>query len=269
MFLISLFTFSDFFVFWTVIEFSSLVFMGLAFRIFRRGYSQLIRYFLIQALASLIIITSYIYNSSFFFTFGLILKLSMFPFNFWFINLIVRFSNFILWLTISLHKIPAILIIYNFRINLDLNLFFLTIILSVFSRGVLIISTLNLRYLLVIASIGNNAWFILSQYIRIIFFLLFLTFYSFSSYSKEIIFYSNNKHIIRLLVLRISGLPPFPLFYFKLYSVFILILLHFNVTYFSIFLFLSSFILIGYVHYLFKYYINFYNSSSNLILVKN
>lgn len=277
-FLCSLFTFSDFFVYWTVIEFSSLVFIGLAFSVFRSGYSQLISYFLIQALASLIIIISYIYNSSFFFTFALIMKLSMFPFIFWFINIIVRFSNFILWLTIRLHKIPAVLIVYNFGIFLNINLFFVVLILSVFFRGVLIIITLNLRFLLILASIGNNAWFILTQYVRIIFFLLFVAFYSFllfvafyfiSFCSKESVVVSNNKNIISLFILSISGLPPFPLFYFKLYTIFMIISLNFDLRYFSIFLFMSSFILMGYVHYLFKYYVIYYNSYSNFILANN
>jgi hypothetical protein len=276
MFLISLFTFSDFFVFWTVIEFSSLVFIGLSFRIFRSGYSQLISYFLIQALASLILITSYIYSSSFFFTLALIIKLSIFPFIFWFINIIVRFSNFILWLTIRLHKIPAVLIVYNFTIFLNLNLLFISLILSVFFSGVLIISTLNLRFLLILASVGNNAWFILSQYLRIIFLLLFITFYSLllfitfyslSSYSKEISSNVQSKNIISLLILRMSGLPPFPLFYFKLYIIYSLIMLSFNLTYFSLFLLLSSFILIGYVHYLFKYYTRYFNNISNIVLI--
>lgn len=254
-------------------EFSSLVFMGLAFRIFRRGYSQLISYFLIQALASLIILVSYIYNSSFFFTFGLIIKLSIFPFHFWFINLILRFSNFILWLTISLHKIPAVLIVYNFRIYLNLNLFILTLIISVFLRGVMIMRANNLRYLLVLASVGNNGWFILAQYVRLSFFLLFVTFYTFllfvtfytfSFYSKEVFLYSHLKHLLSLLVLRISGLPPFPLFFFKLYLIFSLISLNFDFSYFSLFLFLSSFMLIGYIRYLFGYYLNSYSNLSNL-----
>lgn len=276
-FLVSLFTFNDFFIYWTVIEFISIIFIGLAFSVYSRNYSQLISYFLIQALASLVILIRYTY-SSLFFTVGLVIKLSIFPFIFWFINLIVRFSNFILWLAISLHKTPAVLIIYSFRTNLDLNLFFLILILSVFFRGILIIRTLNFRYLLILASMGNNSWFILSQYVSIIFFLLFMAFYSLllfmafyslSFHSKEILSFFNVKFLFRFLILRMSGLPPFPLFYFKLYSIFMLFILNFNIVYLFIFMFLSSFMLIGYINYLFKYFSHAYNTLSNLILFKN
>lgn len=251
--------------------------MGLAFRIFIVGYSQLIRYFLIQALASLIILTSFIYNSNIFLTVGLIIKLSMFPFHFWFINLIIRFSNFILWLSISLHKIPAVLIVYNFNILLDTNLFIFVLILSVLSSGVIIISTINLRYLLILSSIGNNVWFILSQYVSISFFLifsiiysilLFIQFYYLSFFSKEIVLNFSIKNLIALLVLSVSGLPPFPIFYIKLYIIFELIILNFNLTYFILLFFLSSFIIIGYIRYLFSYYTNYYNSSTIIVINK-
>jgi len=87
-----------------------------------RSYAQLMIYFLIQTIASFIILVFYLYDLSILITLAFVLKLSIFPFFIWYINVIYRLPNFIFWLASTLHKIPPILIIKMFSLNLNYGL---------------------------------------------------------------------------------------------------------------------------------------------------
>lgn len=172
----------------------------------------------------------------------------------------------------SFHKIPGILLVFYFSLNLTTYLLIFSLLISSLLRGVFIISTNRLRCLFIFASVGNNSWFILSQYVGIIFFYSFLLVYSvflffsfnlLSAQRTESFKFKGTKNILRVLILCMSGLPPFPLFFLKLSLIFSLLNSFFILSFSSLFLFFSSFMLIGYIHFLFKYFVNIF---SNLVL---
>lgn len=277
LFIFSLFNITNFYYYWSVIELIILLFIGLSYTLFTRSYSQLMLYFLIQTLSSFILLVFYIYNMPIFITLAFLVKLSIFPFFMWYINLIYKFPNFIFWLARTLHKIPPILIIKLFSLKLDTNIMWLSILLTVLLRGVIILSVIDLRILLVLSSIGNNSWFLLSQIVNIFVFITFITIYSarlfflltsFKGLSKPIAHtsLSSNPYKLSLWVLSLSGIPPFPVFFGK-----ILIILSLLVTtelnfFFMLFLVMNSFMVIGYLQSIIKYFIYVYSSSVHYLL---
>ena len=278
-FLLSLFTISNFYYFWVSIEFIMLLFIGIAYTLFTNGFSQLISYFLIQTLSSFILILSYSYSHSDFITLAILLKLSIFPFVFWYTNVMYRFPNFLLWLARTLHKVPVLLIIKSFSLRINYSLVWTSLIFTVLFRALIMLFIQDFRMLLILSSIGNNSWFILSQLCSNFIFLSFILFYSInflilvsifnslsSISSSHHLFFDSKIHFLALSVISLSGLPPFPLFFLKI-AVIYSIISTFGLTYlFTIFLVLNSLIVGAYIQSLIKYYINVYSSHLNYLL---
>lgn len=122
LFLFSLLSLNSFYYFWVVIEILMLLIIGLAYTVILRSYSQLIIYFLLQSVSSFVLLVSYIYRLSFLVTVAFILKLSIFPFSFWYVNLIYRLPNFLLFLTSTFHKLPPMLLLKLFVLPISYEL---------------------------------------------------------------------------------------------------------------------------------------------------
>ena len=256
--LLSLFSVSDFYVFWLVIEIMMLFFMGFCFSTFSLGFSSLIVYFLLQTISSLSLFVFYSFSLSLFFTFFLLLKLSMFPFYFWFLSVVYFFSNFAMFLSSSLHKLPSFLVIFLFFEAVSIPVLVLASLASlVFSFGFML-STSDFRFLLLSSSVGNNGWFFLSAlcsmelfifYFLLYSFFLFLVISSFGATSLSLASHSGASLgvFIGFLVL-LSGFPPLPLFFVKLFVVYYS---SFFVATHYIFLFMafSSLLLAGYFRF--------------------
>lgn len=277
LFLLSLFTIGRFYYFWVVIEILMLLFIGLSYTLFVSSYSQLILYFLIQALSSFILLISYVYCSSVFITISFLLKLSMFPFFMWYLNVAYRFPNFILWVASTLHKLPPMLMIKSFSLPIFGDLLWISILFTLFVRGVIMLSVLDFRIVLVLSSIGNNSWFILSQIARSLVFLrfvflyslsLFMVLYQFDSLSKPVSQSSlfSGPYSLSFWLLSLSGMPPFPMFYMKVLVIFTLLTSFGLNYYFFLFLFFNSLLLIGYVQSFMKYFVYCYSSHLNYVI---
>lgn len=277
LFLFSLFTISNFYYYWLIMEIIILLFIGLSYTLFISSYSQLMVYFLIQAISSFLILVFYIYSIPVFITFAILMKLSMFPFFMWYINVIYRFPNFIFWVARTVHKIPVMVIIKSFCVSIDMSVLWVSIILTTLIRGIIILSVLDFRIVLVLSSVGNNSWFILSQITNTFVFLAFILIYSFSLFyilsrfknmskpSSVSSFYSSS-YTVRFWVLSLSGMPPFPVFYVKiLIIVRLLITIEINFLFF-IFLVSNSLIVIGYLQSIIKYFIYSYSSNAYYLL---
>jgi len=155
--LFSLFSISDFYVFWVVIELAMLFFIGFCYRTFTLGFSSLMLYFLIQTVASFSLFVFYLFDCSSLFVFSLFLKLSMFPFSSWFLSVVYRFTNVSLFLSSRFHKIPPFLILSFFLPSDSLSLLFLSSIFTLFFSGAVILSSVDFRLLLLASSVGNNS----------------------------------------------------------------------------------------------------------------
>lgn len=256
-----------------------LLFMGVIFTIFMNSYSQLITYFLVQTLASFLILISLILNMDDIFTIALFLKLSIFPFISWYINVLYRFPNFPFFLAGTLHKLPVILILYQFNLHLSHTFFWLCILLTTLCSGLIMLRVVDLRLMLILSSIGNNSWFLVASISGFYIFLLFLFIYSLNLFLILFMLgyftklqvvgfglhsYSNYNPVI--LLTSISGLPPFPLFFIKIIVIYSLRLRGLFSNLFVVFLLCSSFMIMGYVQSTLKFLVYFYSHSLNLFL---
>ena len=255
-FLLSVF---DFYLFWFLMELCMLLFMGLRYRVFSTGFSSLIVYFLVQTLASFSILVCYTFSYFRFFLFFVLLKLSMFPFHSWFLSVVYSFPSLPLFLVSSFHKLPSFLLVALFSCSRVTNALFLSCFISLVLSGRFMLSTADLRFLLLSSSIGNNSWFVLSCLHSSLLLVAFLCVYSFFLYLvlgflgslsslKATVKGPASLMIFTTYVMALSGLPPFPVFWFKLALVFLCSSL---LSSFFMFLFLLAAMLVlrGYVKF--------------------
>lgn len=254
--LLCLVSLQDFFSIWILIELLMLVFLGISYTVLSSRFSCVMQYFLIQTLASFSIFVFYFLSFPSFYTLSFILKLAMFPCYSWFISVINRFPNSLFLLARTLHKLPPFFLILITLPFLSLDLLILSSVLSLLVAGLVILVVSDIRLLLVVSSIGNNSWLLLSMLQGIHLFSLFFILYSFSLCLVIRFFRSSSlilqapSSLVSLSLLSLSGFPPFPLFFVKAY----LISLSFSSSYFLLlFLLFAALVLVGYIRSLFHF----------------
>nr|UJI65674.1 NADH dehydrogenase subunit 2 [Basilia ansifera] len=188
------------------------------------------KYFLIQALSSMILLFSSLlmmlmYNDMFsiLMMFSLLLKLGMIPFHFWFPSVMEGLSWMNVFILMTWQKLtPLILISYIF--NMDILMIF--IILSSMISSFMAMNQTSLRKFLAFSSINHLTWMISSLLINNI--MMFFYFISYVFMSLPIIFYFKmfnisfinqlystfffNKYLKLLIIimfLSYGSLPPF------------------------------------------------------------
>ena len=259
--LFSLLSCDDFLTFWLLMEFLTLVLIGTIFSIFNNSFSYLMSYLFLQSVSSFSILVFYVCSiNSLLFCF-LLLKLSMFPFHFWYINIVYRFPPLPLFFVSTFHKVPSFAIISFFSIPISSFIYF-SVPLTILVSSLVIISTSDFRLLLVSSSVGNNSWFLLSLLCSFDFFIIYILVYSinfylvlsslspFSSLSYSHSFNVFKTNLLISYILSLSGMPPFPLFFFKAFVVYTL-LAFFPICVFSS-LFFTFIIVSSYVISMFK-----------------
>lgn len=222
-------TLRNFYIFWLYIEISILLFMGLSYTIFVHSYTQLMLYFLIQTLASFGILVFYTLNTRYLLYFALFLKLGMFPFISWYLNVLYRFPSFTLLLRRTLHKLPPLFLFYIFYDTAYTNLILVSVLLSLIVGGVYMLTILDMRYLIVVSSMANNSFLLLGLMSgRFFTFFMFFTLYFFTMLFVLITLKGLTKPLINpnfikyritlmtiLLLLNMAALPPLPIFLAK------------------------------------------------------
>ena len=281
-FLVILFIISldNIYLFWLYIEILILLFIGISFSIFSNSFTQLILYFLIQTIASFRVLVFYSLSIYYLVFIALFLKLGMFPFISWYINVLFRFPSFILFLAITFHKLPPLFLFVILYSSYYHNFIFVSILFSIIVGGLYILAVLDLRYLLIVSSIANNRFLLIGlisgnnfiffcfyrMYVLNIFFILKTIGY----YLKPLFFSrdkTRNVFLLMLLLFNIASLPPFPIFFLKFY----LILSFLFRNYFSIFGFIllilaNVSIIARYCSMLIKLIVNSYSNSRNYLL---
>ena len=206
-----------------------LLFMGIAYTILVNSLSPLIVFFLMQTLSSFFILFSYLMSSIALFCVGVILKMGVGPAIGWFLYSVIHFPSLLLIISCTLHKLPILILITQFSMNLPSSTFWLLAIINTLIRGVIILSSFDLRYLLVASSVSNNSWFLVRQLSGIVpllsffltySFILFLILWRLSSLPSTRPFFDSSLNLVTILNLSLlSGLPPSPLFFIKVYTI--------------------------------------------------
>lgn len=280
MFLFSFFVSTNFYWCWISIEFLMLIFIGVSYTLFYNSFSSLLVYFLVQAFSSFSVLIFYVIQQPLLFTVRLLLKLSIFPFHSWFINSVYNFPNFIVFLSSTLHKLPIFIMLILYSLPVNYTLLWFSILLTFFISGFLMISTHDFRLLLIYSSVGNNRWLLISSFSGVFVFLLFfftylirllLIFVILGSNSKpfSFVFHKNLPPQIIFIVtfVSLSGLPPYPLFFIKIYLIYNLFFSLYSSSLFLLVIFSSSFLLIGYLRIGIKFLIYSYSNVVQSIFI--
>lgn len=225
-FIFILFYISDFFLFWLIIECANIIFMGMAYRVISYGFSNLMVYFIIQAVSSVNILVFYSLSLEVFVLLFLFLKLAVFPFFLWYFVVMAKLNNFLFFVSSTFHKLPSFLIFIYFLGSYSFSFLFIGLVFTLFYSSVFIYNLYSFRRLLVFSSVGNNVWFILASFVSFSFFSLFflvyavnffLSLYFFGGLFSSAKFFSFFSLVFFIgVVLSVAGFPPFPVFFFKL-----------------------------------------------------
>lgn len=254
----------SFLILWVLIEFLILVFIGISYSFVIYRFSSLIIFFVIQASSSLILLASFTLKCSFLFSLSLLLKLGIFPFFAWFLVSVTPFPSFILVLTSTTQKLPPFLVLFLFQEITNSFIFWVSSLVGLVLFPIFILSLSDCRVFLILSSICNNSWLFLRQLFSLALLLVFLLIYFFNfilllcffSRSLSLGVYPPNKNPLGffLSLISLSGLPPFPIFFIKLFCVlFIKFSLseHSNLCFFI--LFANSFLVLAYIKFIFKF----------------
>lgn len=257
--LIFMFSTIDFYFYWLFIEIRTLVFMGVGYSIYKNNFSQLLLFFIIQTIAAFFILVFYVYEVNSGLSASLLLKLSMFPFYFWYFDLVSMFPNFLFFFSRTVFKIPSILIFSYFMDFFYIPIIILRSVLTILLGSVVIVFSNDFRFILLASSVANNSWFIFSQITGLFFFSVYLTIYSFflflrinsmsNLFTSSLVKSLSNRLKMKLVIpfIVLSGMPPFPLFFIKVFVIINLILSYSLGVYLILALLANVVMLLGYL----------------------
>nr|QPB46205.1 NADH dehydrogenase subunit 2 [Bemisia tabaci] len=223
-------TMNNWLMIWYLMEVCFVLFMGLCAS--GKGYSiseVMMMYYLVQVSVSLLMsvfILVYMFNlgylHSFILILGLMVKMGMFPFHFWFILVCGKLDWMVFFILSTLMKlIPLILVYYLFSIS---SFFFVTLGSMIFG-SFMGLNNGTIQKMMSYSSMINVCWLIYSMSVSLMMFFLYYFSYSIMLWwlinllSDHNIFYIsqfkmnsvsfNEKIVIFVYGLSISGFPPF------------------------------------------------------------
>lgn len=246
------------------------MFIGLCYRFISYGFSNLMLYFLVQALSSLNIFVFYSLSFDFAITFFLFLKLAVFPFYGWFPLAVSKMTNFMFFLVSTFQKFPSVVLFYRFVTFYFTSLFVFFLMSTILVSSLFMFNTYSFRLLLSFSSVGGNSWFLLSSLCGFDFFLVFFLIYTLNFF-LVISFLGNSfkpnlsirfSYYIMLFscFISIGGFPPFPPFFIKLYIIYFMSFYSFfSFSFVLFFLVLVVYMLSSYIRYSLSNFINIFS----------
>lgn len=230
-----------------------------------------LKYFIFQCLGSIFFILGSL-DFFFFNTFGLFLKLGIFPNHFWIfiVSKRLKWKNFFFLLTIQ-KILPLIFLVLTLDLIIFIYIFLIFINSIVGNIGRL--NQIDLRFLIVFSSINHISWIILSRKFNIFYFYFYFLSYIILSIYIYIIFLNINIYylhqiflkknfninlnlfIISLIFFSFLGFPPLLGFFIKLITIFSLIIIYIFI--FIFFLLIQNLIIsFSYLRVIIYIYIN-------------
>nr|YP_010872875.1 NADH dehydrogenase subunit 2 [Pheidole smythiesii]WGV34061.1 NADH dehydrogenase subunit 2 [Pheidole smythiesii] len=254
--------FTDFIMIWLILEINNFMFICIM-NLSMNNKKMIFFYFMIQIMASFIIIFSIIFNNILFknnfiiylMIMALMMKLSIPPFHSW-LPLIAKFLPWnLLLLLLTLQKIIPFYMLS--LINLNTIILYLIIIICSILPPYIMLNMTNFKMLMSYSSINQSSWMIMLIYMKNIIWFKYFMFYSMISLSLFFIInifktfisfnYAQASFKFNLLFIifmfNMSGLPPFSFFYMKWYSLFTFIMSS-NMLIILILMMLSSLIML-------------------------
>nr|YP_010276190.1 NADH dehydrogenase subunit 2 [Aphaenogaster japonica]UHY39312.1 NADH dehydrogenase subunit 2 [Aphaenogaster japonica] len=282
--LISLFI-SDLMILWFFLEINNFLFISIA-QIQMKKKKMIFMYFIIQIIASFIMIFTIITNNFFFmnnylsllFFMSLLFKLGVPPFHLWLPMITPYLPWNILFIMLTIQKLTPFYMLSLMKMNTFM--FYIVLIMCCIIPPYMSLTKNNFKLIMAYSSINQAGWMILLIYLKIMLWFNYFIFYTmisfslfwFINYSKMImnfkympITHIKSNIIPFLLLINMSGMPPFSFFIMKWYSIYFTL---YNSNFFLILIMMmlsSLFMLYIYIN-MTLYSMFIYKYSSKLIL---
>nr|AOX15200.1 NADH dehydrogenase subunit 2 [Achatinella sowerbyana] len=242
---------------------------------------SMMKYFIVQAVASLILMVSGInlYMNLMFegdiywliFSMMVFLKLGVFPLSFWVIPVLSGVNNYLIFFLLGPMKIVPLYLMYfhlNFYCNSSMMMkwmFYFIVGLSSMIIGALVGNNMTeFRMMVGASSIAHSGWFVIASVVSglLAYFFMYMVSLSFLLISLMSSNMTTTALIHCMMMLSLSGLPPFLLFYPK-YLVFLNMLMMQTSLVFIMIVLLSTTLSLN-------FYLKFsYNFILNYVMIKS
>nr|YP_010561789.1 NADH dehydrogenase subunit 2 [Ammothea clausi]UYX57749.1 NADH dehydrogenase subunit 2 [Ammothea clausi] len=228
---------SSWFSLWMALEINSMMIMPLMLIKTHQQYSEsTIKYFLIQSISSLsFIMSSLMINNplwmftelnmiSNFIMLIMMMKIGMFPFMMWYIEIITKTSFLAMKLIMTIQKILPMIII-NMMVN-NYNMLYFMIMINMMISSIIALNQINMKKILSLSSVNHMGWMLMSLIFNystfIIYFMVYTTilwtiisFLKIYSIKYIMQMFLMNNICMMLSVMSMAGLPPFSGFMMK------------------------------------------------------
>nr|YP_009734523.1 NADH dehydrogenase subunit 2 [Acropyga sauteri]QBG38678.1 NADH dehydrogenase subunit 2 [Acropyga sauteri] len=273
--------FQDLLMMWFFLEINNFLFI--CYLCLKLSNKKLIfLYYLIQIIASLLLIFSLIFNNFFMlninflminFYFAIMLKLGIPPFHIW-MPMISSYLNWdIIFIFLTIQKIIPLYMLSMMNMSKNMMIFYYLILSSAFMSMYKMINSLNLKILLTYSSINQTSWMLFLIFLKNMFWfiymiiytlILFIISYFFSFLKFSLFFFLNNffyslnfNLMCLMMILNLASMPPMSFFMLKWMNIFISIF-NSNMHLIFIMMIINSLILI-YIYINFMNLILFFN----------
>nr|YP_009521633.1 NADH dehydrogenase subunit 2 [Anoplolepis gracilipes]AXP85354.1 NADH dehydrogenase subunit 2 [Anoplolepis gracilipes] len=261
---ISLFLY-DLLMIWFIMEINNFLFICFL-SIKLKNKKIIFLYYLIQALASLMMMLTLIINNFMYmqmdfiminFFISIMIKLGIPPFHWWIPSVAIYLDWLSLFIFLTIQKIIPLYMIS--LINLPISLLYFMILMSTFVSTFKMINSMNFKILLSFSSINQTGWMLILIYFKTLFWFSYMMFYTlilliiimiFTYFKMSFSFSLNNNFssmnfnlICLLLIFNLASIPPLTFFIFKWTTIYIF-LLNSNLYFIFILMIFNSFILI-------------------------
>nr|YP_003891049.1 NADH dehydrogenase subunit 2 [Tanystylum orbiculare]ADB91985.1 NADH dehydrogenase subunit 2 [Tanystylum orbiculare] len=245
------------FMLWMSLEMSMLMMIPLMTMLNSQHHIEsAMKYFLIQGISSssfilisLWNIMNFLFIPSLMIIVVIMMKIGMFPFMFWYKEVIMKSSFLSNKLIMTLQKIlPMTVIYYLMKVNMNYFIYILIFMNSLFS-SIMAYNETMIKKIMALSSINNMSWMVLSVSLNFSLFLIFLL-----VYSNIIIYILNmmnlknlvsltqmfkfNNLLLNINILSMAGLPPFSGFMLK--WLMLSMMLNMNLVLFSVIMVITS-----------------------------
>nr|YP_044778.1 NADH dehydrogenase subunit 2 [Amblyomma triguttatum]BAD24951.1 NADH dehydrogenase subunit 2 [Amblyomma triguttatum] len=247
---------NSWFIFWMMMEMNLMFFIPILNKQKMTNSNSMITYFVIQSFSSTIFIMMAILNFiTYFYMFkilmiiSIMIKLAIIPFHFWLISIseMIEFNS--LFFILSLQKFIPLFILSKFNSQFMIMFALASAILGSLSA----MNSKMLKKMLIFSSISHQGWMIMLIMMKSNFWISYLLIYSIMIYKVTSLmkmfkfnyiseFFNYNKNSLSkisliMMMMSLSGMPPFMGFTLKIISI-IILLTYFNFS--IIILILSS-----------------------------
>nr|YP_009558651.1 NADH dehydrogenase subunit 2 [Partulina redfieldi]AZZ06752.1 NADH dehydrogenase subunit 2 [Partulina redfieldi] len=246
---------------------------------------SMMKYFIVQSVASLILMVSGIslYMNLMFeeyiywviFSMMVFLKLGIFPLSFWVIPVLKGVNSLLIFFLLGPMKIVPLYLMYfhlNFYYKTDMKwMFYIIIGVSSMVIGALVGNNMTeFRSMIGASSITHSGWFVIASTVTGLFTYFFLYMMSLSFLLTSLIINTTKTSLAHCMVmLSLSGLPPFLLFYAK-YLVFSnMLLMQVSLVFLMIVLFSAVLSLNIYLKFSYNFILNYVKNNSFMKMKKD